>query len=497
MRFFFRVLFYPALYCAVCLLLLQPGDGRGDLHLWPEWYTLVTREGAETEKLLQGSVPFLSPSSLPVRVNGFDGDLSVALADLPERFSPEDPRIDPFLKSLHTLFEARWDGQRADVIYVERTVPAERLAAVLAEAGPESEVLIADRLRSSRLPLLILFAAAAVPVILLQRRSRLLSVLVLLPWGLGIFASGEEAAFLALLALFILPRLISLVLPFLIRRLREPETVLEPSVRFEAGILAAGMIVGMALYGIRASFFGFLRFPFSAALAALALVRLRLIFEEYRLGRLLHPLFLPLPLRPRPEKKLPPFLQAFFAASAMAAAVLIPGSVPGDLELPLPVAADFNPRELESSLAGLSAMEEGGLPSLPLYLTHRYFQENYLYAPGFTLPSLGAGLEIDNYEIKEGRIVSSRSPVWRFTSQWYEDIIADDTDRIIHFFIQEGLPVGIGRSQVSETRAPVYGLYPGLGLLFSICAAMLGDGIRRRREFGRQRIESRSMSQTA
>lgn len=497
MRFFIRVLFYPALYCAVCLLLIQPGEGRNDLRLWPEWYTLVSLDGDETEKLLQGSVPFLSPASLMVKVNGFDGDLSVPLSEIPERFSPEDPRIDPFVKSLHTLFRARWDGRKADVIYVDRTVPVQRVAALLAAGGPDSEVLIADRLTSSRLPLLILFAAAALPVILLQRRFRLLSILVLLPWGLGILASGEEAAFLALLALFIIPRLISLVLPFLLRRLREPETVLESAVRFEAAVLAVGMIAGMALYGAWSSFFAFLRFPFSAALAALALVRLRLILEEYRLGRLLHPLFLPVPLRPRQERKFAPFMQALFAAAAMSAAVLLPVAIPGDLELPLPMEADFNPRELDGSLANLASLEQGGLPSLPLYLTHRYFQENYLYAPVFTLPAFGDALEIDTYRLEDGRIVSSRSPVWRFTSKWYEDIIGNDTDRIIHFFIQEGQPGGIGRRQVSETRAPVYGLYPGLGLLFSICAVILGDGFRRRSEPGRQRIESRSMSQTA
>ena len=497
MRFFIRILFHAALYCAVCLILIQPGEGRDDLRLWPEWYTLVSLDGAETGKLLQGSVPFLSPETLEVRVNGFDGELSVPLAQLPVRFSPEDPRIDPFIKSLPALFEARWDGRKADVIYVDRTIPLPRVASLLAEGGGEGAVLFADRLTSSRLPLLVLFVLAALPVILLQRRFRLLSALVLIPWGLGILASGEEAAFLVLLGLFILPRLISLVLPSLLSRLREPETVLEPQARFEAGILAVAMIAGMALYGAWASITGFLRFPFSAALATLALVRLRLILEEHRLQRLLHPLFLPIPLRQRRENRLLPFGQALLAAAAMAAAVLLPGSIPGDLELPLPVAADFNPHDLDRSLAQLTAMEEGGLPSLPLYLTHRYFQENYLYAPGFTLPAFGAGLDIDTYRLTEGRIVSSGTPVWRFTSKWYEDIIGDDTDRIIHFFIQEGQPGGIGRSQVSETRAPVYGLYPGLGLLFSIFAAMLGDGIRRRRESGRQRIESRSMSQTA
>ena len=498
MRFFVRLLFFVAIYAAVCLLLLQPAAGSGDLKLWPGFYTLITDDGEAAEAALQDSLSLISPRTLIVRLNDFDGEMKIPLAEVQSRLIDADPRIDPFIRRLGTLFDARLDGAEADILYVERTLPLRKLEKLVQEQA--AEVIVADRSEGST-PLLLLFTATTLLVLLVQRKFRLLILLSLVPWGLGILYAGREAALLALVALFAVPRLVALVLPTLLRRVHESDAALESAVRFEAALYALGLLLSMGLYAGFVSFSGFLRFPFAAALGSLSLLRLRLTVEERRLARLTHPLFLPVRLQTRVTAGGRSLTQALLAAAAMSVTVLLPTVHSRAIELPLPATLNTTSEEIEAGLAATAAMEEGKLPSLSLYLTHRYYQENYLYAPRFELPPYGAALSIDTYRRDDGRIVLVSRPVWRFTDAWYNAIIADDTDRITQFFIHDGVPRGIQRTELAAT-ATVYGLYPGLGLLFSFIMVTLLLGKERTGTVGEgtrwlRRVETRSISQTA
>jgi hypothetical protein len=503
MKLVFRAGLFVLLYLAVCIMLAAGKPAEEPLKIWPHWYTLVARDGAEVEEQLTPELELLSPRTLLVNINGFSSMLRIPLDQVETRFSSRDPRIDPFIRVLPFLFHAHWQGEDADVLYFPRSVSPGAMERLLREKGigPEA-ALIVDTSRPSNIPLVLIFLFVAVPVLLLQPSHRLLSALMLLPWGIGIIFSGRDAVFLALMALFVIPRLMAQVLPFLLCRYHDKEAVLESSSRYEAVLLALGLFAGMAMYGAFVSFVDFLRFPFSAALAGLALLRFRLMMEEYRQQQLLHPLFVPVSLGYRREGGARMSFQAVAAACGMLTVLLLPaGLEETDLKLPVPVELALPAKDLDRSLEILSEMgQKQGAPSLPLYLTHRYFQENYLYRPDFSLPKLNSELSIENYRRADGRILSERNTVWRFTYTWYTDIINNDTDRIIDFFIHEGIPKGILRTTITFGRTPVYGVYTGFGLLFSFAALRLFQSTRGRRQLivgSIRRFESRRMSQTA
>ncbi|WP_319562224.1 hypothetical protein [Marispirochaeta sp.] len=503
MKLYMRAGLFILLYAAICIMLAAGRPAEGPLQIWPEWYTLVTHDGAGLEERLAPEVAILSPRTLQLSINGFGSMLHIPLEGVEERLSSRDPRIDPFIRALPSLFRATWQGKEADVLYIQRDISPRNLEDLLKEEnlGPDDAFLV-DTSRPSNLPLVIIFLLLALPVLFLQPCHRLLSAFMLLPWGIGILFSGRDAAFLALLALFILPRLVALIVPFLLRRYHDKETILEPAFRYEAVLLALGLFIGMAMYGAFVSFTDFLRFPFSAALAALGLLRFRLLIEEFRQQNLIHPLFMPVDLVYSGEKAGRMSLQAVAAAAGMLLVLLLPaGPEDTELKLPVPVEVALPSQDLDRSLQLLSKLgQENGTPSLTLYLTHRYYQENYMYGPAFTLPELNGELSIGSYRRDEGRILSGRNTVWRFTDIWYKDIISNDTDRIIDFFIHEGIPKGILRTSITFGRTPVYGVYTGFGLLFSFAAIRLFQGARGRRQLigcSNRRFEPRRMSQTA
>ena len=156
-------------------------------------------------------------------------------------------------------------------------------------------VLIADLKLPSPVRNLLIFFIALGGVLVFQQRHRLLSFFVLLPWGVGVFVSGPEALFLVLLGVFSIPAIISAVVPVLLRRVHDPDQILDRFSRGETIVLLAGLLLSMAFYGFYVSFVDFLIFPFSAALAGFALIKARLLLEELRTRRMVHTLFIHVP----------------------------------------------------------------------------------------------------------------------------------------------------------------------------------------------------------
>ena len=93
------------------------------------------QDSAEVEAELGNSVDILSPRTAEVRINGFDGELRVSLADIPQRFSPLDPRLDPFIQALPALFQGTRNGQPAELLYVSRNMGIRELQEQLRAAG--------------------------------------------------------------------------------------------------------------------------------------------------------------------------------------------------------------------------------------------------------------------------------------------------------------------------------------------------------------------------
>ena len=499
-----RTVPYFVAYGLICwLLLFGSGPVGEDLGLWPDWYTLVCRDGASIETRLPESLKTLSPRTAEVTLNSFDGEMRLPLSEVNSRLAPEDPRNDPFIQLFPLLFQAEWDGSRADVLYIPRTQGMSQLKDLLRQEIDAGEVLIADQSVPSSLPSLICFTAVLAVILILTRSYRVIAFLIMLPWGIGVFVSGREALYLALLGCFALPRILGLLLPGMLRRFHDTEHTVSAAERKEACVLAAGLILGMAFYGAYVSFVDFIVFPFSSALAGFCVVKIRLLYEERKRSQLLHPIFIHIPLNSSSRVVGSMLIKAATVALAMAFFVFLePEAGSMDLQLPLPGDAGELSGDPGEALAVLQEYEKvHGLPTLAMYLTHRYYQENYLYAPEFILPSLnGGGLDLSIYNRENGHITRLDGPIWQFTEEWYSSIISDDANRIARFFIHDGVPQGILNTSINYGRASVYGAYPGFGLLFSLLFIGLirvRDGRKRRLGFNYGRFQSRRVSQTA
>lgn len=503
MRSYLRAFGYAILFAAVLAFLLDQERSGTDELLWPGYYTLISENAREVEALLaplaDGS-GIISLRSLEVSVNAFNGELRLPLTELDGYLLTEDPRYDPFLKSLPELFRAVQQGDEKEILYIPQSAGLNRVKDALdaAQVPAESYTIVDERLPSARRHLL-LFGLLALAVIALQRRYRVSASLLLLPWGLGLLIAGPGAGVLSFLALFIIPRGTSLLLPYLLAGKHLQKENLDPGQRIEVLVLALGLIIGMGLFAFRASFNEFVRFPISAALATLIWLKVRLLFEEGRAARLLHPIFRPVPLAAPMVDRRRALIQSLLAAAGMCLVFVLPPAAPsGELILPQPAPIRTNGEEIDLLLS--ESRERGlehGLPSLADYLTHRYFQENYLYGAEYRLPRFQDELTIPVYREEEGRIRGERKHIWRFTYSWYNAIIEDETDRITHFFVHDDVPWSIRRAALSSGDVPADGLYPGLGLLSSLLVVTLLQAFHRRKETADTRFVPRRLSQTA
>ncbi len=474
-----------------------------DLQLWPDWYTLVCRDSAKVEAMLPETLTVLSPRTAEVEISGFDRMITLPLAEIPHRLSSLDPRVDPFIRALPRMFRGSWNGEGAELLYVERNMPLRDFQEILNQAGIGTDIaLLADAGMTTPLRDTLLFLAALLAVLLVLPSFRILSFLVLLPWGIGLFVSGPEALYLVLLGVFSIPAMINILMPLMLRRIHDSEQSLSRSQRSELIILAAGLVLAMAFYGFYVSFTDFLRFPFSAALAGLALIRGRLMFRVSRTGRMLHPLFVHISLKPQGLRFRRYSLQTAAVGVAMLVAFLpFAGGHQEDLRLPLAENLESVSENPMDNLSMLDQLEkETGLPGLSSYMVHKFFQENYLYHPGFSLDALEKGIFINSFVHKKNHINELDRPIWRFTYPWYTAIIGDDTDRISNFFLQDGTPKGILNRAVSFGKAPVYGVYPGFALLLTLMFIGLAHVLEEKRRVITHfngSYESRRMSQTA
>lgn len=102
--------------------------------LWsqPPWSSLLVPEEREAEFLAllqQAEVPVLSWSRAVVEVSAFDGLETIPLAHLSRRLTPQDPRWDPWLRSVSAWF-------RPEGGLVPLWVPSERLSEARQLVGP-------------------------------------------------------------------------------------------------------------------------------------------------------------------------------------------------------------------------------------------------------------------------------------------------------------------------------------------------------------------------
>lgn len=106
-------LFYSFLY--INKLDLRSGEQ------WGHYYSVFTDDVSSLETLfIEKKIPFLSSNESSVLFNDISSMKSLSLKDIPNRFNPIDPRLDPYMEKVDQLFGAEYNGEDYSIIYVEK-----------------------------------------------------------------------------------------------------------------------------------------------------------------------------------------------------------------------------------------------------------------------------------------------------------------------------------------------------------------------------------------
>lgn len=405
-----------------------------------------------------GEAP-LDRYSATIEIEDFAGRAGVPVEEIPSRFDADDPRLDPFVRSVPGLFRAHSSGDEVEVFYLPRdedsgTLPRRyrELRDILSGyrfrlAGWSPVATIVSGITAA---IVMAFAAAGVP----RRRGPVFAAVALtalyatvghpsglirgamigLAWaiwqenaaaherewfayGSSPFASVEYRLYLATLTLVSVVSAVTLI--------------------FEPAPIRQRMIIAFGLY----------------LTALVAISGLAFLFSIRRMKNAEHRLFLPVPIRPRPVSYrvlLSTLLSAWvFVVIAQLAlgAWYHDDRRPGrsdSVELPVPIEISdsgtggySSPEERILTLSRRVAPEEEPL-STSGYLAHRKFQESLVYGGAFRLPDLDETVELVRFVREEGRIRNFSEAVLTFDREWVSRQMRPAPGTVYQLIVNEG-----------------------------------------------------------
>jgi len=368
----------------------------------------------------------LSASTAEVEFSDFDVMERIAVADIPERLHPEDPRLDEFLRGVGKLFQS--GSGKEQIIYLPARVSLPLLAARIRAALPGGSFSILEWQGVRRFLLLLLSLALIAAVILGEEKNRFLHAVFALPW-LGLFLSGGPGGFAAGFLLYgALMYLLDEALPLFDHFLydhgsRFPVTPAVKERSVYAGAVAVGAVVLLSLSdGLFASRSFLLGLGATTALtAAMALFRM-----ERQWGRE-HRLFLPLPILPRPWRGGAALgrdrASVLILILLLAVPLVYRATGTGESHLvPRPYRISGLGRMSRESLRELWLTNRGEkLPDFSDYLCHRAFQQGFFHGYPQEFPDEGAAVTLSRYA-PEGAGISRRDEVIaKYDEAWYKN----------------------------------------------------------------------------
>lgn len=478
--------------------------------VWRGYYTLLIRDDAAAEPgraaeeaarrlRTAGFDAVVTAATARERVTTFGGYEWVAVADLPARLDPLDPRYDPYLRRVAGWFAAETRAGAAQVIYVASALPSGYFAARVGWVLRHGV-----RWRSADLPwqqvgmALLLFAAGA--ALMVGRRDpgapRWWRLLLALPWVPLIVHGAVPAAFAALPAfsaacwwagpvMGVAPRgpgrrrggrHAAAALPVLLGSvvalgLAAPDQ--PPGSGVPLALLPAADLRRVAIYLLAGG-------AWSAALIGAGLV-CRLLPAPAAVAR----------LRGGGASgrsatgagdgsavaaagrgaRLPGGLVPSLALCLLGIAMVLPAGGSELLPRPLPVAAGAGFR-----LAELPPLDTGGaraLPALSHYAAHAAYQETLQYGRPFSLPAKDERVTVDHYRRGgDGRVQHAEVEVARFSDDWLQALLAAAPPASVPaLFAAQGRPVAAQYGPPPAPAPPAAAAWLALTLL--LAGAML------------------------
>jgi hypothetical protein len=428
---------------AILLILTLATTAPGNKTIWSGWYTLLVEEDRDIETVHRaissnGGPKVLSMANAEATYQGFPELQRVPVADLRERFDPEDPRLDPYLRALPSFFSVEKGGEEYHLLLLRKDRSTQgmlrllrsRIGGGLHRGWPATGEgwLLVDALGANSVLIGLLFLLWSAGLLLLFRSNRLAGVPLLLSF-LPAVATGAPGTVAAGLLLFALLHLLKASRRELrLRREASYRRVLH-ALKVQELLPAGWSVFSVAVLLIAAGEGGgaSLRVVGSFLLAMAAIV-LVLVTDYLRYAEYEHHPFTPTSILTRrfgASQPRPGLRGTLWGSGGLLLVVVVSLLIPPVQAPAVPAPSGMVPEEEGyAGLDGLFREGGGGLPDVASYVAHRAFQESILYGGGYRVPARGEVVALPTYDTVEGRLQQSREVVLRFDEEWLREILS-------------------------------------------------------------------------
>ncbi|TVQ37966.1 MAG: hypothetical protein EA384_10785 [Spirochaetaceae bacterium] len=423
----------PAALCALgCLYLaslalfvLLPAQQRHG-RIWSGFYMVLVDRHAACEPLVErlngaGFDQVIAKCTATVSINSFGSQETLPLSRITARLDPVDPRIDPYVRALPAWFQTTLTGEPAAIMYLAGEqnpwFTYRRVAAALRDAGvwwrfPEWELRGAFVFAAA-------FALIAMMVTLRCRRCRTAVLAAALPWPAWVFFGGLPAFGVAV-TVYIAAAVGMDALDSALRERRRG--VLRLALLWLIAVTSVAFMTHPE-NGVHG------RLPLLAGSAGVAaVVALWAVLRERRYRLVEHRLFTPLPITRLRGVRLTPVLGILpavllVAAAAPLAYVALPRHETPRIPEPEAVSGDYRSFDTLQRLFVYNG--EGMPPNLSAYVTHRAFQEAFMYRRDWGMPQYGEVLARQRFA-RNGPILERTSEVIvEYTPDWLDRVLRE------------------------------------------------------------------------
>lgn len=427
--------------------------GQDKSFYWPGWFLLELMPGSDESAVLNSlgehhARGIISASNTQVHFMDIPELTATSINRISEKLQPGDPRYDPFLKNVASLFV---HGQ-APLLYLPANRSLRQYAKILERIPAASDFRLLDAIKSRYYISGLFYLSALILIIVVAGTLRRYFIAASLPWLPVVVLIGHPGAFVALIA--------ALTTAFLFSGYHWSIAV---------GVLNF-LLITMILFMTFS-----LSNAFITALSTVSGVSLAVLVRNIDGGRFSfmpirramqnrktqHVRFEPVSLYSRPQKKTQPFIgKPLLRSTALGVLCAIPFLILNNDELEHPPV----PAILESvgsfdSPSALHQLQNNknlfSLPDISDLTASVTYQHYFLNGAQFRLPLPGDVLTKRQY-FDAGDSISVQDEVLvTFNDQWFEDTLALELSRSIGLLYA----AAGGAAPVQKVTKPIHGYH--------------------------------------
>lgn len=428
-----------------------------------------------------------------------DGERKIEYGEVEEYLDPLDPRYDPYIKGLGNYFSGSIDGSPARIIYLGHDRDA---AAAIDRTVRELEERRIDyfipRLESGGAVYyrLLLLLNIVIFISLMPRRGRMLFAAGAA--GAALAAAGSSSLQFPLFALITTQAVgwsfcSAWAGAVFTRHFNIGYSRLRRDIRMRLAVYGLFSFAGLTIAlssGLYQSPILLVLMSLNTAVMHALMLYLYFLITHRRVKRQQHTLFFPVPMRPDVDtflRILPRWMLILVTAVVLPLGVnwLTDGQSAKEAVYPQPVevtssggldweslrrfSKERKPSDQPVTLE-ISDVPVDYLPDIADYVTHRAYQEGFLYGRDYRFPVEGERITLKVYE-KQGLQIFGKDRVFQmFTEEWYEDIISDASNNgVSRLLCAQGGPVQIAYRKNNTFRIPTHTLLGYIIVFLMVC----------------------------